>query len=61
MDEIYKITDAKYIKDFNGNNNTVVCTFNGDRVSVPMDTANRHYQEILRQVADGRLTIADAD
>jgi len=26
-----------------------------------MDEGNRHYAEILKQVADGDLTIADAD
>ena len=30
-------------------------------MSVPMDADNRHYAEILKQVADGTLTIADAD
>lgn len=29
--------------------------------SVPLDPANRHYAEILRQVEAGDLTIADAD
>ena len=30
-------------------------------MSIPLDPANRHYAEILRQVAAGELTIADAD
>ena len=29
--------------------------------SVPLDPANRHYAEIMRQVEAGTLTIADAD
>ena len=29
--------------------------------SVPLDTNNIHYAEILKQVADGTLTIQDAD
>jgi len=30
-------------------------------MTVPMDTNNRHYAEILKQVADGDITIAEAD
>jgi len=32
-----------------------------DMLSVPLDTGNRHYAEILKQVADGKITIAEAD
>ena len=28
---------------------------------IPCDPANRHYAEILKQVAEGTLTIKDAD
>lgn len=55
------ITAAKYIVDSDGNNNTVSCTINGVGVSVPFDPANTDYEEIMRQVAAGELTIADAD
>ena len=30
-------------------------------MSVPLDPANRHYAEIMRQVEAGELTIQDAD
>jgi antitoxin (DNA-binding transcriptional repressor) of toxin-antitoxin stability system len=30
-------------------------------MSVPLDPANRHYAEILRQVEAGELTIEEAD
>ena len=33
----------------------------GKELFVPLDPANRHYAEILKQVADGTLTIQDAD
>jgi len=33
----------------------------GVEMTVPTDPDNRHYAEILRQVADGTLTIQDAD
>ena len=36
-------------------------TIDGVESWVPMDQDNRHYAEILRQVAAGELTIADAD
>ena len=55
------ITDAKYIADFEGNNNTVSCTINGVEVSVALDPANTDYAEIMRQVNAGTLTIEEAD
>ena len=56
------ITNAKYQADFVTEvNDTVVATIDGVEMSVPMDTANRHYAEILKQVADGDITIAEAD
>ena len=33
----------------------------GNTICVPLDPANRHYAEILRQVEAGTLTIAAAD
>ena len=55
------IENAKYILDVMGNNCAVECVVDGVGMSVPLDTANRHYAEILRQVESGDLTIADAD
>ena len=56
------ITLAKYIADVTTNENTAIkATIDGVTVSVPLDPANRHYDEIMRQVAAGTLTIADAD
>tara|TARA_R110000787_G_scaffold269241_1_gene376007 strand:+ start:1142 stop:1318 length:177 start_codon:yes stop_codon:yes gene_type:complete len=56
------ITNAKYIKNVGTEDNcTVKATIDGKEMSVPMDTANRHYVEILKQVADGDITIAEAD
>ena len=40
---------------------SITATIDGVTVSVPLDPANRHYDEIMRQVAAGTLTIADAD
>jgi len=56
------ITNAKYNKDNLTNANcSISCVADGEHVSVPLNSANRHYAEILRQVAAGTLTIAAAD
>ena len=55
------ITSAQYQADMDGNNSGIKATIYGQEMSVPLDPANRHYAEILRQVEAGDLTIADAD
>ena len=55
------ITSAQYVKDSNGDNGSVAAVIGGTKMSVPLNPANRHYAEIMRQVAAGELTIADAD
>ena len=42
-------------------NTAVKATIDGQIMFVPLDPANRHYAEILRQVDAGTLTIAAAD
>ena len=54
------ITNAKYHKTVD-TNDIVKATIDGKAMSVPMDTGNRHYAEILKQVADSTITIAEAD
>ena len=54
------IENAKYNLQHN-ENSSVTATVDGVVLSIPLDPANRHYAEILRQVAAGTLTIADAD
>ena len=54
------ITNAQYIAD-EGVNTGVDATIDGVKMTVPLDPSNRHYAEILRQVAAGTLTIQDAD
>ena len=55
-------TNAKYAVDLDGTTNCAVwVTLDSQLMFVPMDPANTHYAEILRQVADGDLTIAAAD
>ena len=55
------ITSAKYTKSRLGNIKNIRATIDGVVSDVPMNPENRHYAEILRQVAAGTLTIADAD
>ncbi len=60
MNEI-NVTSAQYWADEDGNDVSISVVIDGETMSVPLDPANRHYAEIIRQVADGTLTIADAD
>ena len=57
-----EIRNAKYLKDILDDTNMAVnAEIDGENVTVPLDPANRHYAEILKQVAEGTLTIAPAD
>ena len=61
MDEM-NITSAQYNADpLDGVNISIQATIDGVEMSVPLDPANRHYAEILRQVEAGTLTIQDAE
>ena len=62
MENEINITNARYVVDpINDVNEAVIATIDGQEMSVPLDPANRHYAEILKQVAADTLTIADAD
>jgi vancomycin permeability regulator SanA len=54
------VLNAKYHAE-NGVNISINCEINGVSYSIPLNAANRHYAEIMRQVDAGTLTIADAD
>ena len=57
-----KIKDAQYFKDPSTNkNSSIIATIDDVKCGVPLDPANRHYAEILKQVKEGTLTIKDAD
>ena len=58
MNEV-NITSAKYLTDLN-ENYAIKATIDGIIMSVPLDPANRHYAEIMRQVEAGTLTIQEA-
>ena len=56
------IKSVKYDKPTMGDTSTVVTLIydSGEKWSVPMSASNRHYQEVLKWVADGN-TIEEAD
>ena len=58
--EQMNITSAQYIDSY-GANTSINCTIDGITMSVPLDPANRHYAEIMRQVEAGTLTIQEAE
>ena len=63
------ISEAKYKKSIfpklsGGSTEILLCigaVIDGVDADVPLDPDNRHYQEIMRQVKEGTLTIKDAD
>ena len=57
------ISLAQYISDIHDDSQNVLikAVINGVTTYVPLDNDNSDYQEIMRQVADGTLTIKDAD
>ena len=54
-----EITNAKYVKDEHGIA-SINAIINGKSWSVPI-ADNRYYNEIMRQVDAGTLTIAEAE
>lgn len=50
-----------YSRKENGSVAGYVASVEGVEWSVPLDPANTHYAEIMRQVEAGTLTIADAE
>lgn len=59
MDEM-QITSVQY-HAADGSNVTIKATIDGVEYNVPLDPANRHYAEIMRQVEAGSLTIQPAE
>ena len=54
-------TDVKYVKDdLTNKNGAINFKLNGDYWSIPISEDNRHYQAILKWVAEGNK-IEDAD
>ena len=60
--EQMNITFAKYSNGSIGDEAVaILAIIDGITMSVPLDPANRHYAEIMRQVEAGELVIQDAD
>jgi hypothetical protein len=59
MDKM-NITSAQYVA-YDGVNDHIDVVIDGDTYSVPLALGNRHYEEIMRQVEAGELTIQEAD
>lgn len=56
------IENAQYEINVETNENSgISCTYNGVLTSVPLVPGNKHYDEIMRQVEAGELTIQDAE
>ena len=55
------IASAQYYNDLEGNQLGIKITVDTEIMDVPLGPDNRHYAEIMRQVAAGTLTIQDAD
>ena len=56
------ITSAQYVNSaMSGQPSSIKATIDGTEWSVPLAPGNRHYDEIMRQVEAGELTIAEAD
>ena len=55
-----QITSAQMFSP-DGKFETIRAVIDGQELFVPLDPANRHYAEIMRQVEAGTLTITEAD
>lgn len=62
MNEI-NITSAQYVSTSYDSsiNDHITAVVNGEALSVPIFVGNKEYDEIMRQVNAGTLTIQDAD
>ena len=57
-----EITSAQYVTGpLSDTISGIRATIDGTEMFVPLDPANRHYAEIMRQVDAGELVIQEAD
>ena len=54
------VTSAQYFQ-VDGVNASIKATIDDVEIYVPLSSGNRHYDEIMRQVEAGTLTIQEAD
>jgi|9_EtaG_2_1085328.scaffolds.fasta_scaffold00336_15 hypothetical protein len=55
------ITNAQYSSQDGKTNDSILCSINGKVLSVPLVEGNNEYDQIMKQVKEGTLTIKDAD
>jgi len=55
------ISIAQYFCNQEGDKEGIKATIDGVEMFVPLDPANRHYAEIMKQVEAGAFVIAEAD
>ncbi len=60
MEPEMNVTSAQYLKDYTDTISCIEATIGGELMYVPIAEGNRHYDEIMRQVAAGTLTITPA-
>jgi hypothetical protein len=60
MNDKMNITSAQYVA-WDGVNDSITATIEDVEYSVPLAPGNSHYDEIMRQVDAGELTIEEAD
>tara|TARA_R100001163_G_C4918450_1_gene99691 strand:+ start:285 stop:467 length:183 start_codon:yes stop_codon:yes gene_type:complete len=60
MDITFDITSAKY-NAWDKQNQNIDCVINNELITVPIDPNNRHYQALLKWVADGNTIEEEAD
>ena len=61
MNDEMTITNAQYYTDIQGNNAGIKAIIDGNKAAVPLCVGNKEYDEIMRQVEAGELTIQEAD
>lgn len=61
MNDEMTITNAQYYIDFQGNTAGIKAVIDGSKAAVPLCVGNKEYDEIMRQVDAGTLTIQDAE
>ena len=62
MQDKINITSAQYIQSESDDSpSNIKAIIDGKEMFVPIEPANRHYAEIMRQVEAGELTIEPAD
>ena len=63
METKTNFTSAKYVKTLSDENSCIVVTVEGQagNMIVPLIVGNTEYDEIMRQVEAGTLTIEEAD